>query len=120
MQTLVTGHYCKGMGLNQACVMIWLAKCNRVKAADKTIIEPLQILQNKLLRVLTKKGHMYSTNKVHNDLDLLKINDIYESEVLSFVYNCVNKNVPKALGSYFTMMGNTHNFNTRNLKKYFT
>ena len=86
-------------------------------AADKTVIEPLQILQNKLLRVLTKKGPMYSTNKIHNDLDLLKINDIYESEILSFFYNCVNKNVPKALGNYFTIMGDTHNFNTRN-KKY--
>ena len=62
----------------------------------------------------TKKGYMYSSNKIHNDLDLLKINDICESEVLSFVYNCVNKNVPDALGNYFTIMGDTHSFNTRN------
>ena len=47
-------------------------------------------------------------------MELLKINDIYESEVLSFVYNCVNKNVPDALGNYFTNMSDTHNFNTRN------
>ena len=83
-------------------------------AADKNIIEPLQILQNKLLRVLTKKDRMYSTNKLHNDLELLKINDIYESEILSFVYNCVNKNVPKVMGNYFTMLSDTHNVNTRN------
>ena len=83
-------------------------------AADKNIIEPLQILQNKLLRVLTKKDRMYSTNKIHNDLELLKINDIYESEVLSFVYNCVNNNVPDALRHYFTMLSDTHNVNTRN------
>ena len=83
-------------------------------AADKNIIEPLQILQNKLLRVLTKKDPMYSTNKIHNELELLKINDIYESEVLSFVYNCVNRNVPDALGNYFTLMSDTHTINTRN------
>ena len=83
-------------------------------AADKNIIEPLQILQNKLLRVLTKKDPMYSTNKIHNELELLKINYIYESEVLSFVYNCVNRNVPDALGNYFTLMSDTHTINTRN------
>ena len=82
--------------------------------ADKNVIEPLQILQNKLLRVLTKKDHMYSTNKLHNELELLKINDIYESEVLTFVYNCVNRNVPDVMGNYFTKMGDTHNINTRN------
>ena len=57
---------------------------------------------------------MYSTNKIHNELELLKINDIYESEFLTFVYNCVNRNVPDALGNYFTMMSDTHNINTRN------
>ena len=57
---------------------------------------------------------MYSTNKIHNDLDLLKINDIYESEILSFVYNCINKNVPVALGNYFTILGDMYDFNTRN------
>ena len=30
--------------------------------ADKRLIEPLQIMQNKLLRVLTKKESRYSTN----------------------------------------------------------
>ena len=83
-------------------------------AADKTVIEPLQILQNKLLRVLTKKGPRYSTNLIHNEMELLKISDIYETEVLSFVYNCVHKNVPDALGNYFTIMSDIHNFNTRN------
>ena len=57
---------------------------------------------------------MYSTNKLHNDLELLKINDIYELEVLSFLYNCVNRNVPDALRNYFTMLSDTHNVNTRN------
>ena len=47
-------------------------------AADKNVIEPLQILQNKLLRVLTKKCPRYSTNLIHNEMELLKINDIYE------------------------------------------
>ena len=83
-------------------------------AADNNVIEPLQILQNKLLRVLTKKDPRYSTNKLHKELELLKVNDIYESEVLTFVYNCVNRNVPNALSNYFITLGDTHNLNTRN------
>ena len=41
--------------------------------ADKNIIKPLQIIQNKLLRVLTKKEYTYSTDKLHKDLDILEV-----------------------------------------------
>ena len=71
-------------------------------------------MQNKLLRVLTKKEPRYSTNRIHKDLDVLKVRDLYELEVLSFTYNCINNKVPDAMKNYFTMVSDTHNVNTRN------
>ena len=49
----------------------------------------LQILQNKLLKLLTKKDRRYSTNKLHIDLNILKVKHIYEMSVLTFVHGCV-------------------------------
>ena len=39
-------------------------------------IQKIQILQSKLLKVLSCKLIMYSTNQLHNDFDVLKVTDI--------------------------------------------
>ena len=82
--------------------------------ADKNVFKPLQIIQNKLLRVLTKKEYTYSTDKLHKDLDILKVRDLHEQEVLSFTYKFVNKSIPNAMKEHFTMVSDIHNVNTRN------
>ena len=82
--------------------------------ADKNVFKPLQIIQNKLLRVLTKKEYTYSTDKLHKDLDILKVRDLHEQEVLSFTYKFVNKSIPNAMKDHFTMVSDIHNVNTRN------
>ena len=37
----------------------------------------VQILQNRLLKVLLRKPYRYSTDKLHNELNILKVNDIF-------------------------------------------
>ena len=49
-------------------------------------INKIQVLQNKLLKVLTRKNYRYSTNQLHNDLDNLKVNGISKQEILTFVH----------------------------------
>ena len=39
----------------------------------KENIEKIQTLQNKLLKVLYKKNYCFSTNKLHNELAVLKV-----------------------------------------------
>ena len=39
-------------------------------------INKLQTLQNKLLKVLSHKNYRYSTNKLHNELSILKVKDM--------------------------------------------
>ena len=53
-------------------------------SASEYKMAKLQILQNKLLKLLTKKDRRYSTNKLHIDLNILKVKHIYEMSVLSF------------------------------------
>ena len=39
-------------------------------------LKPIQTLQNKLMKVLLNKNYLYSTDQLHTDLKILKIDDI--------------------------------------------
>ena len=66
-----------------------------------------------MLKVLTGKPYRYSTNKLHNELKLLKVEDLYKQEILTFVHNFQNNKLPSVFDSYFTSFSNIHNINTR-------
>ena len=44
--------------------------------AKSCVIKPLQIMQNRILKILTFKPRRFSTNLLHNSLGLLKVTDI--------------------------------------------
>ena len=71
------------------------------------------MLQNQLLKVLTEKPYRYSTDKLHNELKLLKVEDLYKQEILTFVHNFQNNKLPPVFDSYFTSFSNIHDINTR-------
>ena len=75
----------------------------------------LQILCNKLLRVFLKRAPDYSTNKLHKENDLLKINDLHKVLVLQYVHRSVyaKKNTPDNIKEYFKRNTTVHAINTR-------
>ena len=52
-------------------------------------MSPIQTLQNRLVKVLLNRDYRYPTNKLHDDMDILKVNDIYELEFLSFAHSFI-------------------------------
>ena len=50
----------------------------------------LQIVSNKLLKILFKLSPFHSTSQLHKELDILKVEDFYKSRVLNFVFLCLN------------------------------
>ena len=62
----------------------------------------IQTLQNKLLKVLYYKNYRYSTNKLHNELEILKFNDLIKQKTLSFVYQYVHGKLSSVFGNYFS------------------
>ena len=85
-------------------------------SADNKIMLPLQTLQNKLVKVLLSRNYRTPTNEIHNDMEILKINDAYKLEVLSFVHNFINKKLPSVFDDYFRSLRDCHTLNTRNAK----
>ena len=52
----------------------------------KTSLERVQILQNKLLKLLLRLHPLTSTNSLHNNMKILKIKDVYGLSLCVFVY----------------------------------
>ena len=64
-------------------------------------LEKIQVMQNKLLKVISHKPYRFSTNKLHNELFLLKFEDIVKQEILSFVHDYVHSKLPSVFANYF-------------------
>ena len=77
-------------------------------------IRKLQTLQNKLLKVLTKSNYRHSTDKLHKDLEILKVKDLYKSSLHHFVYNCVKGSPINPFKNYFAHRSDQHDYNLRN------
>ena len=76
-------------------------------------LKPIQILQNKLMKVILNKNYMFSTNQLHTELKILKITDIFNQEVLIFVFSQFNKMLPEIFNGYFVTFSSLHNIATR-------
>ena len=64
-------------------------------------LDKIQILQNKLLKVLSCKRYRFPTHKLHKELSILMFEDTVRQETLSFVYNYIHGNLPKVFKNYF-------------------
>ena len=82
--------------------------------AGPTKLKKIQTLQNQLLKVLLRKDYRFSTNELHKSMDLLKINDIADQEILSFVHNYFSKKLPPVFDDYYSTLAEQHQIDTRN------
>ena len=82
-------------------------------ACSKNLIEKVQILQNKLLKVLYEKPYRTDTNLLHTETNILKVIDIRKINILKFVYMSINKTSIKQFHNHYTFHRNIHNRNSR-------
>ena len=82
-------------------------------ACSKNLLQKVQIIQNKLLKVLYNLPYRTDTNELHSKLKLLMVKDIYHMNILKFVYNSFNKKSIKQFNEYFKKHQTVHLHNTR-------
>lgn len=70
--------------------------------AKMSCLRPLQILQNRLLKVLTNKPRRYPTDLLYRESNLLKISEIHSYCMYSFVYKHCKNMLPKAISNVVT------------------
>ena len=78
----------------------------------------LQKMQNRVLKILYGLDWDTSTNLIHKNLDLLKLNDIFKLQILQFVHRFDNGLLPTVFNPYFTRNIDIHAHETRQLNKF--
>jgi len=81
--------------------------------AGKTKLHKIQVLQSKLMKVLSSKKFRYSTDMLHNEFEILKVEDMVKQEVVTFVFNYFNDSLPSVFDNYYETLASTHGINTR-------
>ena len=86
--------------------------------ASQNKLKDLQVLQNKILRILQFKDRKYSTNAIHKECNILKLIDLYEFKILKFMHNVhYNKGkLPSVFKRYFEKNEVSHTYPTRQCK----
>jgi hypothetical protein len=64
-------------------------------------LRKVQILQNKLLKLLFSYDRFTDTNELHDRLQILKVKDIFETSILNFVNECLSERCPEIFLNYF-------------------
>ena len=77
------------------------------------IINRLQVKQNLLLKILSRRDRLYPTDQLHSDHKILKITDLYKVKLLSFVQCCLKEDTIALFHNYYKMQHSTHSHNTR-------
>ena len=66
-----------------------------------TLLNKIQTIQNKLLKFFLNLDILHSTNTLHANLEILKVKDIYEVNIIAFVKKCISKECPKIFHNYY-------------------
>ena len=74
-----------------------------------TSLERLQVIQNKLLKLLLRLDPYTSTNLLHSELNILEVKDLYDTSLLLFVYANLQGDCPAALKDYFVTRNSAYN-----------
>ena len=78
-----------------------------------TKLNRIQFLQNQLLKVLSSKKIRYPTDKLHNEFEILKFQNMVNQDIITFVLNYLAINLPSAFNNYYETLASIHSINTR-------
>ena len=74
----------------------------------------VQVMQNKLLKLLLRKHKMTTTDEIHKNMNLLKVSDIYECTVFTFVNDIMMKRCPDSIPLYYQKWHNVYDVRVKN------
>ena len=81
--------------------------------ACKTLLAPLQVIQNKILRCISHTKIKQSVSPNYKQMKILKLHDIHKMELAKFMFKLKNQLLPKNFNSVFVSVSAIHKYNTR-------
>ena len=81
------------------------------------MIDSTFVIQKKVIRAITfNKGTAHSTPLL-DKLQISKLYQIFQPQILSFVFECINNFSPTCFKYYFVSISDIHHIGTRQAKK---
>ena len=80
---------------------------------NNSLLNKVQIIQNKLLKTLYQLPYRTNTNELHTALNILKVEDIHKAQILKFVYESLNGLSITQFKSYYQLQNRLHDHDTR-------
>ena len=81
------------------------------------ISKPIYLLQKKAIRAIAFKSFTSPSTPIFSDLKILKLYDLFDFKLLTFVYESVNKISPSFFHNFFETLTTVHHYNTRQALK---
>ena len=81
--------------------------------ANSSLLNKIQVRQNRSLKILFNKDFLTPTNLLHNEIHVLKVNDQYKLNILKFVYKHQNNLLPEIFCNQFVHNNKIHYHDTR-------
>ena len=78
----------------------------------------IQTLQNKAIRIINFADYRASASPLYRRSKILKVSDIVNAQNALLVWDCLKGHLPVALSNTFIPAKHTHNYGTRDAKKY--
>ena len=75
--------------------------------------DPIFKLQKKAVRAISFQPRLSPSLPIFKDLKLLKLSEIFELRLLTFVYDSVNKTSPSCFHDFFLLNSSVHQYSTR-------
>ena len=75
--------------------------------------EPIFRLQKKAVRAISFQPRMFPSLPIFKGLKLLKLSDIFELRLLTFVFDSINKTSPDCFHNFFLFSSSVHQYSTR-------
>ena len=83
-------------------------------SASNSLLQPINVLQNRILRTVSKSGRYKNCTDMYLNMRILKLQDVYDLELTKFMHSFHHKSLPTCLISLFTLVQNAHSTSTRN------
>ena len=75
----------------------------------------VQTIQNKLLKFFLNLHQRYSANELHASLNILKVSDMYEVNILTLVQKCLSSKCPHIFKNYYIQQQHRYDMRERKL-----
>ena len=76
-------------------------------------IDPIFKLQKKAVRAISFQPRMSPSLPIFSDFELLKLSELFELRLLTFVFDSVNKTSPTCFHDFFLLNSSVHHYSTR-------